>query len=122
MSLEIPGGIADEADGDLAEAARRELREETGYDAEEFIHIGQVSANPAIQTNCCHTFLALGARQVGEPEQEEAEDIHVEEVDLSEIPGLIGSGQMDHALVIAGFYWLELLQRDKPDVLRPYLQ
>ncbi len=114
MSLEIPGGMADAEDGTLEEAARRELVEETGYEATDIISIGHVAANPAIQNNHCHTFLALGARRTGAPQLEDAEDIAVEEVELDAIPALIASGQMDHALVIAGFYWLELYRRENP--------
>ena len=111
MSLEIPGGMADPGDGSLVDAARRELVEETGYEAEEVIAIGRVAANPAIQNNHCHTFLAMGVRKVAEPRLDAAEDIAVEEVALDEVPDLIASGQIDHALVVAGFYWLELYRR-----------
>ena len=37
---EIPAGKLDSADEDPLEAAKRELKEETGYEAERFIHLG----------------------------------------------------------------------------------
>ena len=61
ISLEIPGGVVDAGESH-EETARRELLEETGYTAGEIIPIGRVAANPAIQDNHMHTFLALGAR------------------------------------------------------------
>ncbi len=63
VTLEIPGGLMD-ADEPLA-AAKRELLEETGYRAEEWIDLGYVHPNPAIQNNRCYTFLALGAKLAG---------------------------------------------------------
>ena len=57
IALEIPGGLVDPGDSPLA-AARRELREETGYGEEDMISLGSVHPNPAIQDNRCHTFLA----------------------------------------------------------------
>ena len=116
VSLEIPGGMVDAADADPAEAARRELLEETGYGAEEIIPLGKVSANPAIQTNGCHTYLALGAHLCRDQQLDAGEDIAVELVDLDDIPTLIGSGRMDHALVVAAFYWLDLYLRNNPEV------
>jgi 8-oxo-dGTP pyrophosphatase MutT (NUDIX family) len=104
ITLEIPGGIVDEEDGDPAVAARRELLEETGYAAGDIIHIGSVDPNPAFLNNQCHTYLALDARRVQAPQFDGAEDIAVEEFDLAEVPGLIGNGRITHALVVAAFY------------------
>ncbi len=105
VTLEIPGGMVDEADESPLESARRELLEETGYMAEELIHIGTVTPNPAILNNRCHTFLAHDARLVSAPQMDGSEDIQVEVVDAAEIPELIASGQISHALVIAAFYF-----------------
>jgi 8-oxo-dGTP pyrophosphatase MutT (NUDIX family) len=103
--------MVDEADGDPAESARRELLEETGYVAEEIIPIGRVTSNPAFINNYTHTYLALNARLVGETNFDSAEYIEFELADIDDIPALIASGQINHALVIAAFYHYENYRR-----------
>lgn len=111
VTLEIPGGMVDEKDGSPFEAARRELLEETGYAAEELVHIGTVTPNPAILNNRCHTFLAQNVRRVTSPQLDGSEDIELELVPGSAIPEMITSGQITHALVIAAFYFFERSRR-----------
>ena len=121
VGVEIPGGVVDPGDSELEQAARRELLEETGYEAEEFVCIGKVMANPAIQDNRCHTFVALGAHAVGEARLEAGEDIAVGEVGIDEVGELIASGRMSHALVIAGFWWFDRWRGEHEEVLQKYL-
>src|SRR5262245_37070789 len=45
------------------QAARRELREETGYTGGRFVAMARSFANPANQTNTVHPFLALGVER-----------------------------------------------------------
>lgn len=118
VGLEIPGGVVDPDDASPAVAARRELIEETGYEPAEVIAIGKVAPNPAIQDNWCHSFLALGARPTGVQGLDAGEDIVVEEVALGEIPGLIGSGRVNHGLVVVAFYFLEQYRRAHPGVIQ----
>jgi ADP-ribose pyrophosphatase len=103
VTLEIPGGMVEEADTPLA-AAKRELLEETGCQGEEWIDLGFVYPNPAIQDNRCHTFLALGVTQAGPQALDEKEDIEVLRRPLAEIPRLIREGEISHALVVAAFW------------------
>lgn len=103
ITLEIPGGIVDDGES-FIEAARRELLEETGYEAESFVQIGAVEPNPAFQNNTCATVLATGARDTGETNFDEHEELAVELHELSEVERLIRGGQITHALVVAGIY------------------
>lgn len=116
ITLEVPGGMVDATDDDPGEAARREMREETGYDATQIIHIGTVDPNPAFLNNRCHSYLALNAHWVQTPEFDGAEDIEVEEIPLTAVSHLITSGQISHALVICAFYHLEQLRQQRPDL------
>jgi ADP-ribose pyrophosphatase len=113
FTLEIPGGIMDPEDLDPAQAALRELREETGYWSEDLRHLGTVQAQPALQNNLCHTFLALNAVCVAEPSPDSGEDLNVVTIPLEEIPGRIRADEISHGLVLAAFYWLELWNREQ---------
>ena len=110
--LEIPGGVVEGDDASMGVAARRELVEETGYEPDEMVFLGRVAPNPAMQDNWCHSFLARGARPVREQALDAGEDIEVVEVGLEEIPALIGSGQINHGLVVVAFYFFEQYERE----------
>lgn len=107
IMLEIPGGVVDAGESPL-NAAGRELLEETGYEADELVHIGTVDAQPAIQDNELHTFLALGAKKVAEPAPDEGEDLEVVTYPLAEVDGMIRAGEISHALILTAFQWLHL--------------
>ncbi|MGD9684738.1 MAG: NUDIX hydrolase [Candidatus Obscuribacterales bacterium] len=108
FTLEIPGGSVDMSDPDPLFAAERELLEETGYQAEEWTPLGTTHPNPAIQSNRCHTYLARNIRQVRTPVFNTTEEIAIRLVPVVEIPELIKTGVITHALVMVAFYWLDI--------------
>lgn len=99
LSLEIPGGVIDDGEEPLA-AARRELREETGYDAESFELVSVVEPNPALQNNRCFTILARNARLAFETSFDELEDLEVVLMPKTQIAQAIDDGTITHALVV----------------------
>lgn len=99
LSLEVPGGVIDEGEEPLA-SARRELLEETGYEAESIELVSVVEPNPALQNNKCWTFLARNARPTGQTAFDELEDLEVALVKKDEIAKIIDDGTVTHALVV----------------------
>ena len=101
VTLEVPGGVMDAADGTPAVAAARELLEETGYRGDPLELLGEVSSNPAILTNRTHCYVARNLERVAELKLDPHEDIVVEMRPVAEIPDLIRSGEIHHSLSVA---------------------
>lgn len=109
VTLEIPGGMVDPGEGP-AQAAARELLEETGYRAARVEPLGSVNPNPALFGNRLHAFVASGARRIAPIRNDAREETLVEVVPRSALPQLVRQGRIDHALVLAALLFWELGQ------------
>lgn len=110
--LEIPGGMLDENEKPEI-AAKRELAEETGFEAGEMIYLGKSRPNPAIQNNTIYHFLAKDCEKTRETSFDEHESIITKLVPVSDIENLIANGEITHALAIAGFYYFSLFLKNQ---------
>lgn len=105
LSLEIPGGMVDAGESPR-EAAVRELYEETGYEAREVRLLGTIHANPALQANTTHTFLATGCRRTAEPKLDATEELEVVIEPIEAVDALLLEGRITHALVASALlHW-----------------
>ena len=104
---EIPAGRLDPGE-EPAECARRELREETGCEAERVEHLITIYTTPGFTDERIHLFMAAGLT-TGEVEREADEFIEVETMALSHALDLIRRGVIQDAktalaiLYVAGF-------------------
>ena len=98
--LEVPGGMVDPGEKDVTMAAVRELEEETGYTSQRILPLGSFNPNPAIMTNRCHFFLALGCYLNPDrkhfPDAEEV--IEVVETDVTDLEHMVRFGEINHSL------------------------
>ena len=98
LSLEFPGGVVDGGE-DAATAARRELKEETGFEAGKLTHLGTVSPNPALFKNQFHVYLAEELRQTGTQSLDSDELLTYELMPTDEVIRGYGKGEFAHALM-----------------------
>ena len=101
--IELPAGLAGDdpgADGEaLAEAARRELLEETGYAAEAFELLTRGPSSAGLTSEVLTVFRARDARRVGPGGGVAGEAIVLHEVALGEVPAFLDARQAAGALV-----------------------
>ena len=106
VTLEIPGGMIDPGE-DPQVAAIRECLEESGYQTERVESLGVLNPNPAIFPNRLHTYLARGCVPIAEIANTSTEHTEVVLVPMADLPQILQSGEIDHALVAATLWrWL----------------
>lgn len=91
---EIPAGKLDKIPGESPlEAAKRELREETGRLAGEWKYLGKIYPSPGIISEVLYLFLAKNL-SIGESQLDSDEFIQVKLVPLAQLKEKIASGEM----------------------------
>ncbi len=90
-------------------AAKRELKEETGYVSDEWCHLITVPSNATIADNYGHIFVARNCRRESGQDLDETEFLHVKRLEAEEIEKLIAEGKFQQAVHIMA--WLLSLRR-----------
>ncbi|HET6600336.1 MAG TPA: NUDIX hydrolase [Gaiella sp.] len=108
-----------EPDEDPVETAKRELREETGYDAPEWRSLGRYAVDGNRGCGVGHLFLAEGASKVAEPNADDLEEQELLLLTRAEVEEALLAGAfgvLSWAAVVA--LALVALDRDRPEPAR----
>lgn len=111
IHLELPAGMLldEEAPQDCA---RRELAEETGYEAASIEPVAEFLAEPVRSTARAYVYIGRGARKTREPQLDPTEHLEVELVPLARLRALLADGSIDAGgSIAAGYRALDYLER-----------
>lgn len=114
VTTEFPAGGIERSDGkeygskDAAETAldcaKRELREETGYESSDWTHLITVPSNATISDNYAYVFMARNCMKAGEQKLDDTEYLNVKKLSADEIEELIHAGKFQQSVHVMA--WL----------------
>lgn len=94
--LEIPAGKLNFRGEDRLEAAKRELQEETGFEAGQWTHLMDIATTPGFSDEIIGLYLARDLR-AGQMNPDEDEFLAVESMPLAEAIDLVRRGEIEDA-------------------------
>ncbi len=110
---DLPTGYINKGETPL-QAAKRELREETGFKAGRFAKLGCYAGNAAGDTVMLHSFLAFEGEKAYAQDLDESEEIEVHELAIAQLMGKIKSKAfIDSTRVGVAFLALQKLGKMK---------
>jgi len=117
VTTEFPAGAIEAKDGQDAaeaalEAAKRELREETGYVSDCWRHLLTIPSSATISDNYAWLFTAENCRPEAGQQLDEMELLEVTTHTEKEIDGMIGSGNFQQAVHVLA--WLLAKRKNAP--------
>ncbi|MCI7301706.1 MAG: NUDIX hydrolase [Clostridiales Family XIII bacterium] len=101
--LEIPAGKIDQGEADPLLTAKRELKEETGYTAQNLHYLGKLNPSVAYTEEVIHLYAATGLTP-GETSFDDDEALDIVEYDFQEAYQMAASGKLVDAKTIAAIF------------------
>ena len=101
LLTEIPAGKLDYAGEDRLQAAKRELREETGFTADKWTHLTDLHTTPGFSSEMISVYLAQGLKN-GETDFVDDEFIDVKKLPLAEAVRMARAGEIRDGKTVAG--------------------
>jgi ADP-ribose pyrophosphatase len=105
VMYEYPAGKLDPNEDSLT-CAKRELLEETGYTAREYIYLTRVHPIISYSTEFIDIFVARGLT-AGERKLDEGEFLEIFTAKLDDVSEWVRTGQISDVKTIIGTFWLE---------------
>ena len=99
--FEIPAGKLEKGEDPL-DCGKRELEEETGFKAAEFVYLGYIYPSPGFANETTHLYLARGLSK-GMQNPDEDEYIDIAEFSLGEMYSAVMKNEINDAKTVVGF-------------------
>ncbi|BCS81204.1 NUDIX domain-containing protein [Anaerocellum diazotrophicum] len=109
--IELPAGKLDKGEDPL-ECAKRELEEETGYKAREFIKLTEIYTTPGFSNEVIHVYLATDLYR-GEAHTDADEFVEVLKIKMTDAILMVKKGEIKDAKTIIGLLFANMYLQEQ---------